>query len=167
MESLERDRAELNVQAVPQWRDQPYRRKLGLVAERLRRTESAGSGGYTSADDLLADLRLISTSLHANGGQRIAAGGLLDLQRRVEAFGFSLAELEIRQHADKHAAAVAELLGVAGLPSYLGMPEPERMRVLEEQLMDESPLAIPAEALSPAMCSVSTGRPARRRALSR
>jgi phosphoenolpyruvate carboxylase len=150
MDSLEGDRAELNVQAVPQWRDQPYRRKLGLVAERLRRAESGGSGGYASAEGLLDDLQLISASLEANGGRRIAAGGLLDLRRRVEAFGFSLAELEVRQHADKHAGAVAELLGVAGVPSYLGMPEAERMRVLEERLMDESPLAVPAEALSPA-----------------
>jgi phosphoenolpyruvate carboxylase len=150
MDSLERDRVELNVQAVPQWRDQPYRRKLGLVAERLRRAESGGSGGYASAEALLEDLQLISASLEANAGRRIAAGGLLDLRRRVEAFGFSLAELEVRQHAHKHAEAVAELLGVAGIPSYLGMSESERLGVLEERLMDESPLAVPAEALSPA-----------------
>ena len=44
MESIERDRAELGVQAVPQWRDEPYRRKLGLIAERLRRAEIGGPG---------------------------------------------------------------------------------------------------------------------------
>src|SRR5438046_4708999 len=48
MESLERDRVDLGVQAVPQWHDEPYRRKFGLIGERLRRTESGGPGGYAS-----------------------------------------------------------------------------------------------------------------------
>src|SRR5438067_6317967 len=54
--SIKHDRAELEVQAVPQWHDQPYRRKLGLIGERLRRAESGGSGGYSSAVELLNDL---------------------------------------------------------------------------------------------------------------
>ncbi|HEY0584401.1 MAG TPA: phosphoenolpyruvate carboxylase, partial [Chloroflexota bacterium] len=149
MASLERDRVELGVQAVPQWRDQPYRRKLGLIGERLRRSESGAAGGYTTADQLLQDLELVTSSLNAHGGARVAAGRLHDLQRRVAAFGFSLAELEIREHAGRHAAAVAELLGMAGVPSYLGLPEAERMRVLEERLADEAPIGVPPDALSP------------------
>jgi phosphoenolpyruvate carboxylase len=148
MDSVERDRDQLGVQAVPQWHDEPYRRKLGLVAERLRRAESGGSGGYASADELLADLRLVSTSLRQHRGARIASGPLLDLQRRVQAFGFSVAELEVRQHAERHAEAVAELLGVHGVSSYLALPEAERMRILEEQLTADNPLAVPSEALS-------------------
>jgi len=148
LESIDRDRAELGVQPVPQWRDEPYRRKLGLIGERLRRMEAGGVGGYASVDDLLNDLALIASSLDAFGGTRIALGGLLDLRRRVEAFGLSLAELEVRQHAGRHAEAVAELLGVAGVPGYAGMAETERMRVLEEHLGRREPLALPPEALS-------------------
>ena len=120
VESIERDRAELGVRAVPEWRDEPYRRKLGLIGERLRRTESGGDGTYSSADQLLADLRLIVDSLQAYGGARIASGRLLDLQRRVETFGFSLAELEVRQHAGRHASAASELLGLVGVPGLSG-----------------------------------------------
>jgi phosphoenolpyruvate carboxylase len=149
LDSIENDRAQLAVQAVPQWHDEPYRRKLGLIGERLRRTESAGSGGYTSVEGLLRDLGLVEASLRAHGGARIASGGLLDLQRRVEAFGFWLAELEIRQHAERHAAAAAELLGLAGVRSYLGMGEAERLGVLEERLASGETFDVPAEALSP------------------
>jgi phosphoenolpyruvate carboxylase len=147
-ESIERDREELGVQAVPQWQDEPYRRKLGLIAERLRRTESGGSGAYASATGLLDDIQLVVNSLTAYGGERIANGGLLDLRRRVEAFGFSLAELEERQHAGRHAAAVAELLAIGGVTGYLHMDESERMRALEQRLEAPAPLAIPAEALT-------------------
>jgi phosphoenolpyruvate carboxylase len=147
--SIERDRAELGVQAVPQWEDQPYRRKLGLIGERLRRAEAASSGGYGAAQELLDDLELVAASLVSHRGARIAAEGLLDLRRRVEAFGFSLAELEVRQHAERHSAAVAELLGLAGVPGYLTASESERMRLLEEQIAREAPMAVPPEALSP------------------
>src|SRR5579859_875650 len=83
-------------------------------------------------------------------GGRIASGGLLDLQRRVDAFGFALAEVEIRQHADRHAAAAAELLGLAGVRGYLSMDEADRLAVLEAHLASDEPLGVPAEALSPA-----------------
>jgi phosphoenolpyruvate carboxylase len=148
--SIEHDRRELGVQAVPQWRDEPYRRKLGLIGERLRRSESGAQGGYSMPRELLDDLELVARSLSANGARRIASAALLDLRRRVETFGFALAELEIRQHAERHADAVAELLGLSGVPNYRGMAEADRMRVLEEHLDAEAPLGLPPDALSPA-----------------
>ncbi len=148
VESIERDRDELAVQAVPQWRDEPYRRKLGLIAERLRRADGGGPAGYTEASELMADLKLIAASLEAHGGARVARGELLDLQRRVETFGFYLAELEIRQHADRHAAAVAELLALAGVPGYRAMDESQRMEALERALQSPDPFGFPQEALS-------------------
>jgi phosphoenolpyruvate carboxylase len=148
--SIERDRQELGVQAVPQWRDEPYRRKLGLIAERLRRTDAGGLGAYTSTRQLLDDLELVVDSLRAFAGERIANSGLLDLRRRVEAFGFSLAELEVRQHAGRHASAVAELLAISGVSGYLTMTEERRMEVLEARLDADTPLAIPDDALTEA-----------------
>ncbi|HEY3060002.1 MAG TPA: phosphoenolpyruvate carboxylase [Chloroflexota bacterium] len=150
LESIDSDRRELEVQAVPQWKDEPYRRKLGLIGERLRRTDSGGAGGYTTSEALLADLDLVISSLTAHGGQRIAHGGLLDLRRRVETFGFYLAELEIRQHAQRHTEAAAELLGLAGVSGFVALDESERMRVLEEHLGTDGPFAFPTEALSAA-----------------
>jgi phosphoenolpyruvate carboxylase len=147
--AIDHDRTELGTQPVRPWLDQPYRRKLGLIAERLRRTETDAPGGYADPAALVRDLDQISESLQTHSGERIAAGPVLDLRRRVEVFGFHLAELELRQHADRHTAAVAELLGLAGVPGYAAMTSAERQAVLEERLPGP-PLALPADALSPA-----------------
>jgi phosphoenolpyruvate carboxylase len=149
MESIDRDRTDLGTQRVKRWADEPYRRKLGLIAERLRRAERDEPGGYVSASALLADLRLIRESLEARGGQRIANGPLLDLARRVAVFGFHFAELELRQHASRHRAAVNELLQLAGGPDYAALDEAGRQTALEEHLAGP-PLALPPDALSPA-----------------
>lgn len=135
IESLARDREALGVQPVRRWRDEPYRRKCGLIGERLRRTEEEKPSGYARPEELLADLALIATSLEAHGGARIAAGGLRDLRDRVALFGFHLAELEIRQHADRYNAAVAELFGLGGTASYAGFGEDERLGALEARLV--------------------------------
>lgn len=148
--SIEQDRVELGLQPVKQWRDEPYRRKLGLMAERLRRLEQGEPGGYASPDGLLADLRLIQQSLEAHGGQRMARGPVLDLARRVELFGFHFAELELRQHASRHTAAVAELLQLAGEPDYLALDEEDRQALLEAHLLR------PARALRPEALSLPT-----------
>lgn len=147
MGSIERDLVELEQQPVREWADEPYRRKLGLVGERLRRTDAGGKGGYEGPDGLLADLEMVRASLEAHHGQRVAQGPLLDLIRRVETFGFHLAELEIRQHADRHTTAVSEIMGLAGLPGYGAMSYEERLAALEERLVGP-PLGIQDDALS-------------------
>ena len=148
LDSLERDRADLGVQPVRRWRDEPYRRKCGLIGERLRRTEADAPGGYAAPDQLLADLDLIAASLREHKGARIADGPLHDLQLRVALFGFHLAELEIRQHADRHTAAVAELFGLAGVPGYAALDDAGRLELLTARLADE-PFAHSPDRLSP------------------
>jgi phosphoenolpyruvate carboxylase len=146
--SIEHDRIELGLQPVKRWRDEPYRRKFGLMGERLRRLERGEPGGYASPDALLADLRHIQESLEAHGGQRVAKGPVLDLSRRVAMFGFHFAELELRQHASRHTAAVAELLQLTGGPDYLALDEENRQTVLEGHLMGGTRM-LRAAALSP------------------
>lgn len=145
--SIEADNNMLGTHPVREWADEPYRRKLGLVGERLHRTEEGAPGGYAAAGELLADLRLMKQSLEAHAGQRIASGPLLDLIWRVETFGFYLAELEIRQHAERHTAAVAELLGLTGVSGYEAMDAGDRQAVLEEHLAG-GPISPPQQALS-------------------
>ncbi len=72
---------------------EPYRRKLSFMWWRL------GNDRYASAEDLLADLRVIRASLAANGGRRIADGRIAALERMVEVFGFHVAKLDVRLHA--------------------------------------------------------------------
>jgi phosphoenolpyruvate carboxylase len=109
--------------AVPR-SDEPYRQMLGLILQRLRQTqlgsgesESEGDGcvPYHSPLELIAELELMSESLHAHGGERIANGKLQDLICQVRVFGFHLARLDIRQHRDHHLLALDEIMCGAGV----------------------------------------------------
>ncbi|HEY3613213.1 MAG TPA: phosphoenolpyruvate carboxylase, partial [Gaiellales bacterium] len=85
--------------------DEPYRRKLSLVGRRLENLLAGNDEpAYDDADGLLLDLELMDASLRANRGARIADGSLADLRRRVELFGFHIAKLDVRLHADQLAA---------------------------------------------------------------
>jgi len=101
-ESIARDERDLPEYAEAigdQNADEPYRRKLSFVWQRLGEARTGGAGGYASARELLADLDLIDRSLRENRGRRIADGRLGDLRTRVEVFGFHLAKLDVRLHA--------------------------------------------------------------------
>ncbi|HSK17203.1 MAG TPA: phosphoenolpyruvate carboxylase [Gaiellaceae bacterium] len=96
VDSITRDERELADYAAAigeQNRDEPYRRKLSFVWQRL------GSEGYAGPEALAADLALLDRSLRAHGGARIADGRLAALRRRVELFGFHVAKLDVRLHA--------------------------------------------------------------------
>ncbi len=109
--------------------DEPYRRRLGAIAERLRRTraylaEQPGpqGGRYTSATELLAELADLREALVADGLQRLAFGVLQEFRWQVETFGFHLASLEVRQHAEVHRTARSAL--EATLPDLARMVAP-------------------------------------------
>src|SRR3954451_24008565 len=96
VQSIAHDEAELadyTQEIGDQNLDEPYRRKLSFVWHRL------DADLYESGDALLVDLDILDRSLRANRGARIADAGLAALRRRVELFGFHLAELEVRVHA--------------------------------------------------------------------
>ncbi len=90
--------------------DQPYRRKMMLVQERLLATREGRPGGYPSADRYLQDLRLVQDSLANGGAERLAYGELQHLIWQAETFGFHLASLEIRQHSAVHEQVLGELV---------------------------------------------------------
>jgi phosphoenolpyruvate carboxylase len=107
-ESIARDERELADYAAAignQNAGEPYRRKLSFVWQRLGETLSGGPGAYASAADFLADIELIDRSLRANRGRRLADGRLADLRTRVQIFGFHLAKLDVRLHANDLAEA--------------------------------------------------------------
>lgn len=84
-----------------------YRRFLAYVIERLRATREAEANGYTSACDFETDLRVVYNSLAENHGENLAQLFLDPLLRKVRTFGFHLATLDIRQHANAHRDAIA------------------------------------------------------------
>jgi phosphoenolpyruvate carboxylase len=106
---------------------QPYRQAFGLIAERLQRTRrrltderGARRGAYASPDDLLEDLRAMQSALASHAAGRVAWGEVQNFVWQVETFGFHLASLEVRQHADVHAAALDRLRRGSNLEAALG-----------------------------------------------
>jgi phosphoenolpyruvate carboxylase len=154
LESIERD-----LQLVPaeereqlEWfRLEPYRQKLIMMFRRLRATRAENSTrwrdfdpnprAYRSAAEFLADLHLIRASLSANKGERLAQSELARLIRGVEVFGFHLATLDLRQHAARHRAAMAEILERYGLVAdYAAMAEADRIDLLCREISSSRPL---------------------------
>ncbi|VTR75266.1 phosphoenolpyruvate carboxylase [Cellulomonas hominis] len=96
--------------AAAEVRHQPHRRALRMVAERIAATRRRDADlSYAGPEDLLADLDVVQRSLVAAGATRAGYGDLQKLVWQVQTFGFHLAELEVRQHSQVHAAALADI----------------------------------------------------------
>lgn len=136
----------------PQTAREPYRRKLSFMWKRLGLFLPEGRESepypYLTPAELLADLELVRASLSSDGEQGIARGNLSTLIRQVQVFGFHFAALDIRQHSERHASALGELLQVSGLlqEDYRHLAEAERVRVLQTLLGD--PRVLPRQQLT-------------------
>lgn len=114
--------------AAAEVRHQPHRRALRMVAERIAATRRRDADlSYAGPEELLADLDVVQRSLEAAGATRVAFGDLQKLIWQVQTFGFHLAELEVRQHSQVHAAALADV-EAKGLDGDL---EPRTVEVLD------------------------------------
>jgi len=103
---------------------EPYRTYLLYAAQRINATRVRHADlAYPGPAEFLADLRTVQESLAAAGAVQQAHGELQHLIWQAETFGFHLAGLEVRQHSEVHARALAELraAGPPGTdPSALG-----------------------------------------------
>ncbi|MDO9073803.1 MAG: phosphoenolpyruvate carboxylase [Rubrivivax sp.] len=135
--------------------DEPYRRaligmyaRLAATLHRLTGTEAlrhavAPQMPYPDADEFLADLRVIESSLASHHAQALVGPRLAPLKRAVQVFGFHLATLDLRQSSDKHEAVIAELLRVARIETdYAALTEPARRERLLALLNDARPLRV-------------------------
>ena len=68
----------------------------------------SGLPAYKSAQEFLADLEIVHASLVENRGPRLAYALIDPLVLEVRTYGFHLQTLDIRQHAQLHAAALEE-----------------------------------------------------------
>jgi phosphoenolpyruvate carboxylase len=87
------------------------RRFLSYVIHRLQRSrqDPAAQHAYEDAAEFESDLVLLSASLIANRGQRLAETYIDPLLRQLRTFGFHLQVLDIRQHAKIHAEVLKEI----------------------------------------------------------
>ena len=147
-----RELAEASPDRSAHRRDELYRRALIGIRARLemtaRRLGHLGPGPaptdgteYRDCEAFLRDLATLSESLERNRGSRIARGRLRRLQHAVQAFGFHLCALDMRQHSGAHERVVTELLACAGAcPDYAGRAENERIDILLRELATVRPL---------------------------
>lgn len=165
LDSLERDRAQMGEvyeRLAIRFRQEPYRLKLAYVQKRLENTrdrnrqlshntspapdeiEIEAPSYYVSGEEFLAELKLIQHSLTETG---LVCRELNKLVSQVEIYGFTLAELDMRQDSSRHSDALGEILDYLQLHSqpYEEMPESDRARWLIEELQTRRPL-IPNEA---------------------
>ena len=100
-----------------QYEHESYRRFVSCVRVRLagvgkssraHDTALAGLPAYKSAQEFLADLEILRTSLVENRGPRVAHALIDPLILEVRTFGLHLQTLDVRQHARLHAAALEE-----------------------------------------------------------
>ena len=133
--------------------DEPYRQALRGMHARLAATAVDLVGHvpgrrpigqrdpYRSPGELLADLDVIDGALLAHGAHAVAGGRLASLRGAVEAFGFHLATLDLRQNSAVHEQVVDELFRRSGVcADYLGLNEEERVTLLTGELAIARPL---------------------------
>lgn len=127
-----------------QYEDTPYRAFLGLVQARLTATREDRLTGYPDAALLDADLALVEESLLGSRGEHAGVFALRRVRRRVAAFGFHLAALDLRQHADVHRQAIGEWLGE---PGFTESDRDTRVQRLHVALDEALPVVDPGQPL--------------------
>lgn len=119
-----------------------YRRKIAVIIKRLKEVGNSEIG-YQSADELLDDLLLIHQSVNNHQPTDRELKMLNKLIRQVQLFGFHLATLDIRNHSGEHEAAITEILRkVKVTDDYAALSEDEKMKTLENVLMDPRPVLL-------------------------
>jgi phosphoenolpyruvate carboxylase len=126
---------------------EPYRLKLSFIQARLANTRTRIASGsrhrpgvdYLGPHGYVDDLVVMDRSLRGHLGGRIADGALARALRTARALGLHLAELDIREHAGKHHAALAAVYEALGVP-YSEMTRAQRTELLAAELENGRPL---------------------------
>ncbi len=112
---------------------------LPIIAA-LTKSSKPIEGNYKTAAELWEDLRLVRDSLQSDKAS-LAARTVDRLMRQVAVFGLHLAALDLRQHSQRHTAALTEITRGLGLETdYAAMDETERVEWLTAELSTPRPL---------------------------
>lgn len=132
---------EAGAAAVARNPDEPWRQYINLLLARLPDDDAADP--YRDAAELVDDLERLKATLIAIGALRLAEHDVVPVIRVVQAFGFHLAALDIRQNSGFHDRAVAQLMTTADLPEsgFPDWPEDQRRAFLNRELASARPFA--------------------------
>jgi phosphoenolpyruvate carboxylase len=109
----------------------PYRVFLAQIGERLRSLYDGRAAGYENARQFRDDIALIAMSLKAHKGANAGLFYVQRLLRRIDAFGFHLATLDVRQHASVLHEVIAQGIDDA---QWLSRSSEQRRALLTEAL---------------------------------
>ncbi len=150
---LQQDIADMEVDAddvIHRFDTEPYRQKLILMYRKIAATRQQidhpedhreADQCYGSADELLQDLTTIRDSLMQHQGADLTRGLLSRLIRRIEVFGFHLATIDVRQHADRHRQAISEIFESYQLvDGYRDLSEDDKVALLSQEIESQRPL---------------------------
>lgn len=142
---LSMDKANAALQVEDSNQIGPYRAALSNVIAKLKNTISVLEDGHVDgaisrSEELLAPLEKCYQSLIEVGLSQVANSLLLDVIRKVHCFGISLVKLDIRQHSERHEAAIAEVLSVLELGDYQTWDETEKVAFLLREIASPRPL---------------------------
>ncbi|MFZ0043947.1 MAG: phosphoenolpyruvate carboxylase [Solirubrobacteraceae bacterium] len=125
--------------------EEPYRRALTFIRERVRATQARAPGAYGLPSELVEELEQVASALSEGSGALTARADLRDFIRQVQVFGFHFARLDIREHAKVHRRALAEIYSSLEVcEDYEALSDEDRVALLQEQIADRRPL-IPAD----------------------
>ena len=102
--------------------NEPWRQFANLIILKLERTICPPTGahvpGYTRAQELLDDLKVLRKSLEEIGADRVCDELLFPIERQLQCFGFHLAKLDIRQNSAYHDTAMRQILEASGFADF-------------------------------------------------
>lgn len=131
-------------------REEPWRAAAYLMRAKLLLAigQTDAAAAYRSPQELAADLEAWAESLEAVGAGALVGELLVPFRRRLEAFGFHSAALDIRQNSAFHERALEQLLQAAGV---LGERPFSQWSVAEKRALLERELQSPRPFLAPGM----------------
>jgi len=139
--------------------DEPWRQYLNLMQQLIPIDENNepvlkpdSTHHYQSAEEVLDDLDVLTESLDKINTRLISKTDVEPVARNIEAFGFHLAALDIRQNSRFHDAALSQLLKEAGIEdgeNFAGWPEEKRLKFLNNELKTSRPFVRHRHGLGP------------------
>jgi phosphoenolpyruvate carboxylase len=151
-DSLQRERAEMPDVFEEYSRldeEEPYRLKCAYIFRRLvNQLEAAvewktpAGSFYHNAGELLADLQIMQRSLVQNSSKHVAHGPLRRVITTVQTFGFTMAQMDIREDSAETNSAITELMNLssASTDDFAELSLEERSVALSKELTGRRPL---------------------------